>query len=274
MMNELDFRKWKDNLLHGQPPKRINIGEDFASVPVRPGQVLIIGAPPGAGKTSLVMSWTFDALYLQADLRAVVLNVDMPTADLLDREVARQSGVGATDIDNRLFRNQAEYQTDVVEAIEKIGTIKDRLQFVPPPFTLEHVAKVISEHNADLIILDYLQMITPDGKPVKDLRTTNNVCLASIRKIANWGKAVIVVSSVARDKGSKGRAYENLSLGSFKESGEIEFGADNCFILSMDGERGVLNHFKHRHAKGENVYLTFNGDCHQWSKSVKREVEL
>ncbi len=272
-MNDLDFNlknlmpKFNYDLMEGIPPRRYNLGDAFAGVVVRPYQFLVIGSPPGVGKTSLIMGGTFDFLYNQPDLRALVLNVEMPPDDLLCREVARQSGIGLTDIDNRLFRNVAEYRADVEEALAKIGSINDRLAFCSFPFTLEHVAKVILDHKSDLIVLDYVQRITASSKPVKDQRQGATDVMNGIRKIANWGKAVIVVSSVARDKGSKGRAYENLSLGSFKESGEIEFGADNCYLLSMDGETGKLHHVKARHSKKADVYLTFDCDCHRWNVS-------
>jgi len=263
--------KFSNNLMTGKPPRRYNIGDAFKQVCVSPGQVLLLGAPPNKGKTSLVMQWVFDALYNDPNLRACVLNVEMYPDDLLCREVARQSGVGLTDIQSRLFRNVMDYKESVGKAIETIGTIKDRLTFVESPYTLEHVAEVLTEHKSELIVLDYIQRITPDGKPSKDLRQQNSDCMSAIRAIAGWGKAVVVVSACARDKGSKGRAYENLSMGSFKESGELEYGADSCYLLNLDCGNGKLHHVKARHSRLEDVYLHFDGDCQRWSKAV-REV--
>ncbi len=282
-MNDLDKKvktladllpTFSNNLMTGNPPKRFNIGEDFKQVCIAPKQVLLIGSPPSKGKTSLVMGWTFDALYNDPDLRACVLNVEMTPDDLLCREVARQSGVGLTDIQSRLFRNVKDYRESVGKAIETIGTIKDRVAFVDFPFSLEHLAKVVMGHESDLIILDYIQRITPNNKPPKDQRQQNSDCMNLIRKIAQCGKAIIVVSACSRDKGSNGKAYSNLTLGSFRESGELEYGADNCYILHLDDGNGKLQHVKARHSRQEDIYLRFDGDCQRWSKAERVEVEV
>jgi replicative DNA helicase len=259
---------WKDNLFNGTPPARHKIGEIFNSVLVASGQVLLIGAPPSWGKTSLVMSWAFDFLYLQPDLRACVMNVEMMPADLLCREVARQSGVGLTDLNSRAFRNVENYRQDVQEATEKLSTIKNRLTFVPYPFTIEHLYEVVKEHRSDFIVLDYIQRITLDGKPVKDPRQQNGDCMTQIRKIANGGRAVIVVSAVARDK-TNGKAYSNLTLGSFRESGELEYGADSGYLLERNVDYFTLRNVKARNTPTKDIDLVFDGDCQRWSQAVK-----
>ena len=77
------------------------------------------------------------------------------------------------------------------------------------------------------------------------------------------------MSSVGRTRDKSGRssyASDGLNLASFKESSELEFGADDAFILSplgVDGEV-VLRHLKARHSEPRDIALRFNGSCQQF----------
>lgn len=78
------------------------------------------------------------------------------------------------------------------------------------------------------------------------------------------GVAVIVVAAVARQKDSRGRSTyhgDTLTLASFRESSELEFGADDAFILVQDGkakDRVVLRHLKARHSEPRDLTLQFD----------------
>jgi replicative DNA helicase len=83
-----------------------------------------------------------------------------------------------------------------------------------------------------------------------------------LRQFANAGVAVIVVSAVGRSKDSRGRnSYgEGLNLASFRESSELEFGADSAFILAPDDEADAitLKHLKDRHGECRDISLRFD----------------
>src|SRR5262249_46601503 len=52
-----------------------------------------------------------------------------------------------------------------------------------------------------------------------------------------------------------------LTLASFRESSELEFGADDAFILTADDDQGdavTLRHLKSRHAECRDIELTFH----------------
>lgn len=75
--------------------------------------------------------------------------------------------------------------------------------------------------------------------------------------------AVIVVAAVSRTKDKKGRASydpEGLGLASFRESSELEFGADDAFILSGQSDQQVLlKHLKARHSEPCDHLMDFDG---------------
>ena len=83
------------------PPPTWKIGTAFDHVEIAPGRIVLIGGAPGAGKTALITQWTFDGLDLNPKLRAVIANVEMSPSRLLDRQLARLSGVPLTTIRRR-----------------------------------------------------------------------------------------------------------------------------------------------------------------------------
>jgi replicative DNA helicase len=105
---------WRDDVLSGTPPTLYPIGTgELGRIEIGPGLVTLLGGAPGAGKTALVMQWLVEALRLTPTLRALVCNVEMTPAALLDRQLARLADLDLTLI--RYRRLGAEHS----EAIEQ-----------------------------------------------------------------------------------------------------------------------------------------------------------
>lgn len=253
---------WREELLSGKPPKRYPAGVgELARVEIGPGLVTLFGGAPGAGKTALTMQLVFDALRLTEDLRAVVCNVEMAPAVLLDRQFARLSGIDLSTIRQR--RLGLEHKERVESALATLGPVAGRLAFIRPPFDLSNVAEAADDFGAGLLLLDYLQRIPPPGEHA-DRRGAVDASMAYLRQFADAGVAVVVVSAVSRGKDSRGRSSyaEGLSLASFRESSELEFGADDAFMLAPAGqgeELVVLRHLKSRHGEPMDAELCFDG---------------
>ncbi len=252
---------WRHDVLTGQPPTLYPIGAgELARIEVGPGLVTLIGGAPGAGKTAFTMQAVFDALRITPTLRAVVCNIEMSPAVLLDRQLARLSGVDLRTIRYRQLGD--EHAGRIGDAMKTLGTLAERLAFVRPPFDLANVAATADAFGAELLLLDYIQRIPPPGEH-GDKRGAVDATVDYLRQFADAGVSVIVVSAVGRSKDSKGRssyAGEALSLASFRESSELEFGADDAFILVPDGDETVtLRHLKARHGEAKDLSLTFSG---------------
>jgi len=240
----------------------IGTGE-LGRIEVGPGLVTLIGGAPGAGKTGFTMQAAVDALRLTPTLRALVCNVEMPPAVLLDRQLARLSGVDLTTI--RYRRLGAEHAERIDAGLNTLAAVTDRLCFVRPPFDLGNVAAVADDFGAGLLLLDYIQRIEPPGAG-DEARHRVNKTMDYLRQFADAGVAVIVVSAVTRSKDAKGRssyAGEGLNLASFRESSELEFGADDAFILHPDDDDAEsqtvkLKHLKSRHGECRTLALQFD----------------
>lgn len=263
---------WRDDVLAGVPPTLYRIAESGAlsNIEVGPKLITLIGGAPGSGKTAFVMQSAVDALRLSPNLRIVVCNIEMPSETLLDRQLARLSGVP---LDAIRYRKLTEAHAERIDTgLSTIETVADRLCFVRPPFELANVAATADEFMPPgetelMLVLDYIQRIAPPGMQ-SDKRGAIDATMNHLRRFADAGAALVVVSSVGRQKDNRGRSSyggENLNLASFKESGELEFGADDAFILApTDGGILRLQHLKARHSKPTDVYLRFHGSTQRF----------
>ena len=257
------LHSWRDDVLSGKPPTLFPVGAgELERIEIGPGRVLLLGGAPGAGKSAFVMQCVVDALRITPTLRACVCNVEMTPSVLMDRQLARLSGI---DLDTIRFRRLGvEHGERIDAALQTLEPLAERLCFVRPPFDLANAAASADAFNASMIVFDYIQRIKPPGNH-NDKRGSVDAMMDYLRQFADAGVAVVVVAAVSRSKDSKGRSsYDGdaLNLASFRESSELEFGADDAYILVRDPddiETGVvLRHLKARHAEAKDIALTFD----------------
>jgi replicative DNA helicase len=253
---------WRDDVLSGKPPVFFPVGAgELARIEIGPGTVTLLGGAPGTGKTALTMQFVIDALRLTPNLRAVVCNVEMSAGQLLDRQLARLSGIDLTAI--RYRRLGAEHAERIDQAMNTLEPLAERLALVRPPFSLENVAATADDFGAALLLLDYIQRIPPPGEHA-DKRGAVNATMDYLRQFADADTAVIVLSAIGRTRDSKGRSSyvsEGLGLASFRESSELEYGADDAFLLIPDDDQGdgvTLRHVKSRLGAARDIVLTFH----------------
>lgn len=211
------------------------------------------------------MQLVFDALRLNTKLRACVCNVEMGAEALLDRQLARISGIDLTSIRDRAV--EATHMDRIDAAMVSIEPVVERLSFVTAPFDLGNVAEVVDATGADILMLDYIQRIKPAaqvGGKASDRRGDVDATMDYLRQFAEAGMAVFVIAAVARTKNKKGQSSydaDGLGLASFRESSELEFGADDAFLLvpdKDDRDAVVLKHLKARHGEPRDLSLEFD----------------
>jgi len=254
---------WRDDLLSGKAPTLYQVGTgELSRIEVGPGLVNLVGGAPGVGKTSLTTQWVFDALRVTPDLKALICNIEMFCGALLDRQIARLAGINLNAVRHRQLMSIHADRLD--QAMNTLAVIGERLCFVRPPFDLSNVAASADEFGARLILLDYIQRISAPGQH-ENRRGNVDATMSYLRQFADFGCAVIVVSAVGRGKDSRGRStYDSdaLSLASFRESSELEFGADSAFLLAPDKTGGdsnvILRHLKDRNGECRDMTLHFD----------------
>jgi len=246
---------WSQDVLHGEPPVRWPAGAGaLARFPLGPELVTLIGGAPGAGKSALANQLAFDAARLSPKLRVLVTCCEMPTTVLLNRQLARLSGVTYARIRDRALTDADRKALST--GFATLDAIRDRVAFHTGAFDLSAIAEAADGSAADVLVIDYLQRLAAPGSH-RDKRSQTNAILDTFCQFADAGRGILMLSSVGRQPNKNGRSsYDDLTLASFKESGDIEYSADDAFILTPpENGTATLKHVKARHSEMSDIVL-------------------
>ena len=271
------FLSWKKELLSGKPPISWALADESSplkAIQAAPGRATGLGGGPGSGKTSLSMQLMVDGLRLSDELRVLVANVEMAPGVLMDRQLSRLSGIDLNIIQERKF--QEEHTARLHAGFAELEFICGRLGFVKGPFTFDNVAAAADELEPQILVLDYLQRFQSSASG-DDRRGGLDQSMSLIRRFADAGSCVFVVSALARQKNSQGRSgydAETLTMAAFRDSSEIEFGLDDAYILTTGKEPSerVLKHLKSRNGECRDIALEFNGSVQRFSGTFIDDV--
>lgn len=243
-------------------PERWQSGPPFDRVDMRPGRVVMIGAPPGAGKTTLALQLVSNILAAHSNLSAMVANVEMAPEALVEKLLARLARVNIDAIQNRelLVDERRRIETAKFEH----AALLDRIGFLDNPFTLAHLADVMLESSSRLAVIDYAQRFGGTGN---DDRAKLDDLMTGVRALATAGAGVVLISSVSRQKSANGSStYSGLGMASFRGSSELEFGCDSAYILDASSEGiATLVGVKNRYGAVRNTPLRFDGGLQTFS---------
>ncbi|MFV0493629.1 DnaB-like helicase C-terminal domain-containing protein [Mycobacterium sp.] len=215
----------------GIPPRRYRVSAPFDVLDIRPGEMILLGGPPGKGKTAALMQIVVDMLAMNPDIQLLVANVEMVPKQLHRRILSRLSGVPLTTI-----RDNDRSCYDRLRAVsESYQGVYRRMLAMKGPFTGERLLATAKATGADVILVDYVQRFK--GDPAQDSRLQLDGLLAALRELCSCGAAILAAAAVSRQSGQTGSDYENLGLASFRGSSELEFACDQAYVIgSIDAD--------------------------------------
>ncbi len=255
----------------GPAPPRWLPGEPFNAIDVRPGRVIVIGAPPAAGKTALIGQLTTQLLQLNPELTLLTCNVEMTPTELLLRQLSRLSGVELSKMTDRTMT--PEERKHLNTGRETGQAVFERMHFLKPPFHFGTIKQAVKQHESELVVIDYIQRFAPspatDATKNADSRRALDLMMNEVREVATWGACVFVISAVARQKSASGASgYGGLNMASLRGSSELEYGADSAYLLTRErrSEFAIMECVKNRNGEEVDIPLRFSGAVQLFTK--------
>ncbi len=188
--------------------------------------LILIAARPGVGKTSFALNIAQNIALEKPKRTIAVFSLEMSNDQLANRMLSAQSGV-----DNLKFRNGELTDTDWTELAQASALLADTEIYLDDTAGItvaQMKAKLRRLKNLDLIIIDYLQLMSGGGR--YENRTTEVGAISRSLKIMakEFNVPVITLSQLNRET-EKTKSKPQLS--NLRESGSIEQDADAIMFL-------------------------------------------
>ena len=222
-----------------EPVELWNLGETYKDVEIEKKQLVVVGGPPGAGKTTLLVDWLTEILLHDDSARVLIDQVERDVEQLMLRLTAKYARVNARQLrDGELDENElTRIQCDAITKLDRFAT---RISNLNPPHVVEDAIQEALRLKASVVCLDYLQRIdTSSGSPSDSRSRINHILTACRNAAMEHGITFLLASSLKREghkQSSDQYKAEHLSLGSFKESGDIEYAVDQAFIFALSSD--------------------------------------
>lgn len=248
-----------------------------------PGMVTLLAGKPGGGKTALATQAMLDAIELDPSLHVIVANAEMDFETIVRRQLSRK----LSKLDSHLLRFGRYRDGQKISEFDlaRVQTAADdlMLQFDNRVTVLEECnltnLTLLKDEKPSALLVDYLQLFANGDK---DARSGVNEVIKELLalKLRGWG--ILALSSIKRN--SKG-IYDDkdLSISSFKESGDCEFTADSAYVLGILDEKPIeekpwiqdviLMHVKNRHGFAISHKLRFNKARQHFDEIPTEHVE-
>ncbi|MHA1840458.1 MAG: replicative DNA helicase [Candidatus Heimdallarchaeota archaeon] len=243
------------------------------------GEVTVVAGRPGMGKT------TFAELIgenVSRDHGVLFFSVEMTKKQLVERKIARQSGIHRSRLRmRRLYPNDFENLVSTANELSKTNMkINDDSSL--NIFQIKAIIRreIRKDPSLKMVILDYLQIInsTPGKKERREVLDEITKTCANIAK--EFQIAMVEVSQIGRECDKRGNKRPMLS--ELKESGGIEQDANVVLFLYREGyyERDSRKTqceviiAKHREGALGTAYFNFDGGFFRFTESTSEEAGI
>ena len=254
---------------------------DQATAGLHPGELTILAGRPGMGKSALAIN--IGHSLGMAGEPVLINSVEMPNETLMVRILSSM-----TRIESSRIRSGYLGSSDWPKLVNSISQIAnypiyfDDSPIITPAEIRSRARKAKKEWGIKLLIVDYLQIITPGAKGERRDREISEIS-SSLRAIARELKIpVIAVCQLSREV--EKRPNKRPMLSDLRESGSLEQDADIVLFIYRDEmynkdednpEKGIAEIIigKNRHGATPTIKACFSDKYQQFSDLAKTETQ-
>lgn len=198
---------------------------------LRPGQLIVIGARPGVGKSVVSLDFARHSA-LEKKLPTLMISLEMSNAEIMNRLIAAEAKVGLGHLTGHALDDDDR---------ERIAHVQDRIFDAPlilddqPICTVGHVrARLRGMARTDpcrLLIIDYLGLM---AAPKAESREREVAELSRSLKLLAKEFSLPVIAAHQLNRESTKRSDKRPALSDLRESGAVEQDADIVLLLHRE----------------------------------------
>ena len=196
------------------------------------GELILIAARPSMGKTSFGMNIIENAA-LRAEKKAAVFSLEMPAEQLALRMLCTEARVDMSKV-RKGFIDDDEWLklANAMTAIANAQIYIDATAGITVPEMRSKARRLQMEHGLDVIMIDYLQLMTGSGKFGSRQEEVAGIS-RQLKALANeLGVPILALSQLPR--APAGRSNHRPILSDIRDSGAIEQDADVVMFIHRE----------------------------------------
>ena len=233
-------------------------------------QMIVIGARPSVGKTTLALDWAREAA-IRAGETVAFFSLEMGEEEITDRLLSAEGQVPLHTIksglvDDHLWAKMSKVLPSITESKLVIKTGISQLAQIRAA-----CRRMKRSLGLRMVIVDYLQLVTTDGR--YDNKNAEVTEISRALKLLAMELDVTVVALSQLNRKSEDRMDKKPQMSDLRESGAIEQDADLVVLLHREdvhdkespraGEADLLM-VKHRNGPTAEVTVAFRGHYAQF----------
>ncbi len=226
-MDEIDLIQNRGGISAGVPTGFADL--DHLTNGFHPGQMIIIAARPGIGKSTLALDIARNAAVRHRQA-AVIFSLEMSKTEITMRLLSAEAQIRLASMRSGSMTDQ-----DWSKIVRRISEISDAPLFIDdsPNMTMMEIRakarRLKQRNNLKLIVLDYLQLMT-SGKKVESRQQEVSEFSRQMKLLAKELEVpVIAISQLNR--GPEQRTDKRPLLSDLRESGSLEQDADMVILV-------------------------------------------
>ena len=198
----------------------------------KPGELIIIAARPGIGKTTLAVNFAINAA-LKYGKSVAMFDLEMTNLQVAQRFMCATGRI-PMDYVKGGTKDQTAWATlfETKKILEDSNIYIDDTTTITPAEILSKCRKLKAQHGLDMVIIDYLQLMkaekhSKDGNRQQEVADLTRSIKLAAREL---GCPILLLSQLNRE--SEKRSDKTPQLSDLRESGSIEQDADIVMFIA------------------------------------------
>lgn len=234
---------------------------------LHPGQMIVIAARPGVGKSTLALDFARSAA-IHHEQTTVVFSLEMGRIELTTRLLSAESGIPL----QKLRQGKLDDERDWTTLANTMGKINDAPLFIDdsPNMALTEIRakcrRLKQQHDLKMVVIDYLQLMT-SGKRVESRQQEVSEFSRSLKLLAKELEVPVIALSQL-NRSAEQRNDKRPMVSDLRESGSIEQDADMVLLIhredmydkeSPHAGEAIIMVAKHRNGPTGEITVAFQG---------------
>ena len=197
---------------------------------LHPGQMIIVAARPGVGKSTLGLDFARSAS-IQHGMTSVIFSLEMSKTEVVMRMLSAEAKIRLADM-----RGGRMGDDDWTRLARRMSEISEAPLFIDdsPNMTMMEIRakarRLKQRHDLRLVILDYMQLMT-SGKKVESRQQEVSEFSRQLKLLAKELEVPVVAISQL-NRGPEQRTDKRPMLSDLRESGSLEQDADIVLLIN------------------------------------------